>query len=477
MRQGTDDMAFQLPGLPNLNVQQSPPFDPVAQRQKQATLAGMLSENALRSQLAPLQVQEAAERAKQANIQTQEAQNTLESQNNLTKMYATGAFDKLFDGEDHSTATNGQTPQGIPDVLPFDPNKMLSMLAKNGVRIQEAAPLVSGFIDRAAKMSDVAKNLGAAAKDQFDTYAKAHESLANNLAPFLKMSVDEAAPALKQWQQELAKNPIPGLDKGDMNYLLTMPLADLPSAITKMGIEAETAKFYKEKAARIKEEQGIIPPGGGMSPDTQQQVNKEVAVSTNPQIQKGKEEVAAAEGAARANIEAQVARGSQAALAGVPTHLVAPATAAAEKAGTKYATLSGQVDNLKSQLKAAKNGDEVASAFAPVAVALGSNAFYGTHRLAPAEVNALGAGLGSVARELNTWFDKHAKGELPPDSLKEFNGLVDRLETGALSEYKNSLKVANSTYGSKFEPVDMKATPTGGKILSPADWMAQQKKK
>src|SRR5260370_38384 len=57
-------MALQLPaGIPNFNVQQPPPFDPLAQRQKQATLSGMLDENALRRQLAPLNVQEAQAKA------------------------------------------------------------------------------------------------------------------------------------------------------------------------------------------------------------------------------------------------------------------------------------------------------------------------------------------------------------------------------------------------------------------------------
>ena len=191
-------------------------------------------------------------------------------------------------------------------------------------------------------------------------------------------------------------------------------------------------------------------------------VEKAIATETNPQIQAGKVAVATAEGQARANIEAQQARGSNAALANVPPHLIAPATAEATKLGTEYATLRGQLDNLKSQLTAAKSGDEVASAFAPVATALGSNAFYGTHRLAPAEVNALGPGLGSVARQVNSWFDKHATGTLPPDSIKEFVALVDRLGDAALSKYTNGLKVANQNYGANFQLVQMGKQGGGG---------------
>ena len=58
-------MAFQLPQMPNFNVQQPPPFDPLAQQTKTAQLKNMLSETALRQQLAPLQVQEQQQRNQQ----------------------------------------------------------------------------------------------------------------------------------------------------------------------------------------------------------------------------------------------------------------------------------------------------------------------------------------------------------------------------------------------------------------------------
>lgn len=149
----------------------------------------------------------------------------------------------------------------------------------------------------------------------------------------------------------------------------------------------------------------------------------------------------------------------------VAPHLVPAATADATKAGTDYATFSGQMKNLKTQLAAAKTGDEVASAFAPAAVALGSNSFYGTHRFSPTELQVLD-NLGSVPRQIDAWFAKHATGTLTPDSLKEFQSLVGRLEDAKSSAYKDTLKVVNKNYGSKFEPLDFgessPETPQGG---------------
>src|SRR5229473_8321834 len=113
------------------------------------------------------------------------------------------------------------------------------------------------------------------------------------------------------------------------------------------------------------------------------------------------------------------------AVSGVAPHLVPAATQEATKLGTEYATFAGQVKNLKTQLAAAKSGDEVAAAFAPVAASLGSNAFYGTHRFSPTELQTL-QNLGSVPRQIDAWFSKHATGTLAPDTVKEFGALADR---------------------------------------------------
>jgi hypothetical protein len=159
----------------------------------------------------------------------------------------------------------------------------------------------------------------------------------------------------------------------------------------------------------------------------------------------------AAQGAAMAAL----ARGTNPALANVPKELITPASAAAEKASTKYSALNSQIGNLKAQIAAARTGDELANAFAPTASILGSNAFFGTHRIAPAEAQAMGPHLGSVARQFDTFFSKLTKGELPEDSRKEFDALVDRLATAAGNEYKDSLAVTNHVYGSDFKPMQL----------------------
>lgn len=145
---------------------------------------------------------------------------------------------------------------------------------------------------------------------------------------------------------------------------------------------------------------------------------------------------------------------------GLAPHLVAPATAEATKLGTDYATFQGQMKNLKDQLASAKTGDELAAQFAPIAATLGSNAFYGTHRFSPTEVESI-KDVGSVPRQINAWFDKHATGTITPDSMKEFETLVDRLQGAKQESYHTGIKVLNQNYGSNFKPLD-EATAVGG---------------
>jgi len=94
-------------------------------------------------------------------------------------------------------------------------------------------------------------------------------------------------------------------------------------------------------------------------------IEKDIAVATNPQIQQGKVAVATAEGQARANIEAQIARGSNAALAQVPPHLVAPASAAATKAGEDYAQAQSVSQRLQAMMDAARKGNVVSYQLIP----------------------------------------------------------------------------------------------------------------
>jgi len=72
-------------------------------------------------------------------------------------------------------------------------------------------------------------------------------------------------------------------------------------------------------------------------------------------------------------------------------------------------------------------------------------------------VSALGPQLGSIGRQINTWFDKAGKGQLPPQSVQEFSNLVDRLSDAKSTSYQTGLNVVNQNYGSNFQPVKIQS--------------------
>jgi hypothetical protein len=185
--------------------------------------------------------------------------------------------------------------------------------------------------------------------------------------------------------------------------------------------------------------------------------------ATSPAIQGAKLNLARAEGEARAAIEAGMIRGGDEDVKNVAPRSVNAAKAEAAKAGTKYSGVASQIDKIKTDIAAAQTGDQVANAFAPVATVLGSNAFFGTHRFSPTELQTFGPQLGSWGRQLNSALDKAAKGKLPTATLNEFKAMADRLSDAAFEEYGNSLKVTNDVYKSTFKPAKIgEAAKQGG---------------
>lgn len=192
-----------------------------------------------------------------------------------------------------------------------------------------------------------------------------------------------------------------------------------------------------------------------------------VQKETNPAVQQGKINVAAAEGAARANIEAAAARGSNAALAQVPPHLVAPASAAATKAGEDYAQASSVSDRLQAMMDAAKNGNVVSYQLIPQEGALQITTSQGVHRINMAEIQNYGG--GSIFQRIEGKLGGALTGAKIPDSvLKDMQEMQDVQKKGAAEKYNNTLKTINDTYGAKFNPVKMENTTSQGAPKSSA---------
>jgi len=198
-------------------------------------------------------------------------------------------------------------------------------------------------------------------------------------------------------------------------------------------------------------------------------VQKDVAVATNPQVQQGRVAVATAEGQARANVEAQAARGSNAALAQVPPHLVVPATAASEKAAADFAQAQSVTQRLNDMMDAAKNkGNVIAYQIIPEEGTLQITTSQGVHRINKTEIDQY-AGGGSLWQRLEGHAGKELSGKSIPDSVLNDMADIQKIQAkGAQSKYENTLKGINQNYGSNFKPVDMGQASSQNANQSPA---------
>jgi hypothetical protein len=191
--------------------------------------------------------------------------------------------------------------------------------------------------------------------------------------------------------------------------------------------------------------------------DASQQVSG-IEKEINPQVQQNKVAVATAEGQARANIEAKTARGSNAALAEVPPHLVAPASAAANKAGEDYAQAQSVTQRLQAMMDAARRGNVVSYQLIPQEGALQVTTSQGVHRINMAEIQNYGG--GSLWQKLQGHIGKALTGaSIPSSVLDDMSEMQKIQQEGSQSKYNNSIKTINETYGSKFKPVEMEAKP------------------
>lgn len=187
------------------------------------------------------------------------------------------------------------------------------------------------------------------------------------------------------------------------------------------------------------------------------QIEKEI----DPRVQAGKVKVARAEGQARADVQAAAARGSSAALSEVPPHLVAPATAAYDKAGQEYASAHSATQTMNDFIAAAKSGNKEAVKIVPLQGALEITTAQGVHRINRNEIEQYGSA-GSLYDKLAGRIGGAITGKSIDDSvLKDMSALQDEIAKNSKILHGNKVKTINKTYGSKFEPMNFD-DDTGG---------------
>lgn len=187
-------------------------------------------------------------------------------------------------------------------------------------------------------------------------------------------------------------------------------------------------------------------------------------------------EVEARRQAAAAAVEAQSKLyAGNSALAKVPPHLVAPATADATKVAQEFADATSAADDMKTFVDLARGGNKVAYAYSPTEGVLTLNTARGVKRVNMAEIQSYG-GAGSAFDRVSAFLGKQATGASIPDNvLKDMEALHGAIADNAQTKYANKLKGINQNYGSNFQPVQMDSAGRaaslpngGGKVIDKA---------
>jgi hypothetical protein len=445
-------MAFELPSLPNFNTtvpqQIAAMQSPVDAYGKMLQLRSLLGQQSLQ----PLQLEAEQERVKQAQLQTTEMQQQQESQKAMIKAWSDPDFLKGF------TGTDAADKSGVG----FDPNAMTSSLINKGVLPKDATAMTQQFIDRSAKMADLVKAQAQGGEAMAAQRDKGYKILADQIGAITDAPSAKAADMLAALKKDLATNQAKysGVPKEDLAHVYSADLEHLPAMASLIGLDAKLADYHKSVFESQKAGQGVIPtnPQGqptALSPEAQQGLNKEIALATNPQVQQGKEQVAAAEGAARAAVETASARGGAAALAKVPKELIAPAVSAANKAGEDYAAAKSVSDRMQATMEAARKGNVISYQIIPEEGTLQITTSQGVHRINKTEIDQY-AGGGSLWQRMEGHFGKALTGQSIPSSVLDDMQEIQKIQQqGAQSKYENSLKTINQNYGSEFKPVEM----------------------
>jgi hypothetical protein len=211
--------------------------------------------------------------------------------------------------------------------------------------------------------------------------------------------------------------------------------AKTPGAAAESTIQTQQAAMTPQQRAALPLESNLFFGAAGGNAQEKRALNLE----TQQKIE-----------AARAGVA-----NAPAGLRGVAPHLVAPAAAAAEKAGNEYGDAVAAARDMKTFVDLAKAGNKIAYAYSPTEGVLTLNTARGVKRVNMAEIGSYG-GAGSAADRVMGFLGKQASGASIPDNvLNDMDSLHQAIAGNAKRTYANKLKNTNQTYGSSFQPVEM----------------------
>ena len=373
-------------------------------------------------------------------------------------------------GGAQAAGTSSQSASSLPSY-----DDLVPLAIKNGASFQAVQQLQAHVLDMKSKASEIAKNDAQTGASNAEAMKTKNGLIVDAMSGVLNTPDAQLPQAIQQTTQQLSQAGLFDPQHVQQAMQLAMMAQQNPNqARQALQVQANSLGAFSklledsQKQVTIRNEQGKTDPNSPLySPSADA-----VAMGTAPgsqQIQAGQAAqagrvaqaeapvriaTAQAEGIARANVEAQMARGSSAALAQVPPHLVAPAAAAATKAGEDYAQAQSVSQRMAAIMDAAHRGNVVSYQVLPQEGTLQITTSQGVHRISMAEIQNYGG--GNAVQKFQGILGKAVSGKSIPDSvLSDMGEIQSIMQKGAQSKYENSLATINQTYGANFKPLPM----------------------
>ncbi len=364
-----------------------------------------------------------------------------------------------------------------------DPDRYLTELGKAGVSPRT-------IMAQQQLMTDMRQKAATLTKTQLENAQTQNDQYRGKLLAIVKAPDAEKQ---AQWEQEVIREEQAGtIQPGSMTHVypgddVATSFANhfaLGSTLAKEAYEQKAAEARSKTAETGAQRLTLEAPGilarttisqqeAGMTPEQramQGNLPYQAAQGSAPaaaalNLETGqKAAVAGAEATARVGAEMKAYGQNLAAVAGVPPHLVSKALDDYQKAGQEYAESQNAAQDMRTFIDMARSGNKVAYAYSPVEGVLQFNTARGIKRVNMAEIESYG-GAGSGLDRVRAFLGKQSSGaSIPAGVLNDMESLHGAIGDNAQKLYQNKLKVINSAYGSKFQPVELGGTggTTGG---------------
>jgi hypothetical protein len=375
------------------------------------------------------------------------------------------------------------------------------LILRHGGSATAAQAIQQHNLDQKAKLSQIAKDDAETGAKNIETLAKKNDYLYGKLQSAMGVPDDQLVGSISNAVDQSVQEGMLDPQHAMQFKQVLSTTADAPTLRSQLGLMEKSLQAQSEQFKQAQEERKTAAAewkefstlgvalntrtgetkqiGGGMVPpamadtiyrDIEMRVNRKQHVDDDQLAwAKAYEKQKTLGPVAQIAVQGALNKGSSAALADVPAHLAAPATADFQKAGQEYAGAKQAAEDMKTFISLARSGNKLAYAYSPTEGVLTLNTGRGVKRVNMAEIHSYG-GAGSTWDRIQGWFGKHISGaSIPADILDDMETLHGAIAGNAKNAYGDKVKVINQSYGSKFQPIDLNqetpSKPSGRRVI------------